>query len=343
VTVTFASPSAVQGAERRNDRDEILSLVDLMAMVEARSPGGKIRAHPGTFTCPCPGHNDSTPSVNVSIRNGEWRWRCFGCGAGGTALDLLTATGEARDLAEAFDILRRQVGLERGGERVVVRPPVVRVPALPVPDPPEVAGHHDALVDFCAERGWSPDVGSAWGLRPVIDQRGQHRIRFPFVAGGKEQWYQDRATGAATPKYLAPSRPNAAPFGIDRVDELVDGDLVFLTEGPADAVSLSAGWPDRAADLPVVAVPGTTAWKAPWAKVFAGLVVYVIGDNDEAGRKFRIVLDESLSAAGATVRHLVVPPPHGDLGDWYAADPHAFPRSFVAAQSAAEHDLEVAA
>jgi hypothetical protein len=105
---------------------------------------------------------------------------------------------------------------------------------------------------------------------------------------------------------------------------------VFLTEGEPDAVALTAGWPSwRWQDAPVLGIPGVQALRGPWARAFAGLVVYLAADNDDAGDDYRRRAAEVLTTAGATVRHLRVPPEHNDVGDWFAAAPDRFPRELA--------------
>ncbi len=56
-----------------------------------------VRAHglgrPGrqfSILCPCPDHDDSSPSCSIK----EETWKCFGCGAGGDVLDLIGVLDE---------------------------------------------------------------------------------------------------------------------------------------------------------------------------------------------------------------------------------------------------------
>lgn len=45
-----------------------------------------------SWKCLCPVHAERTPSCEVRRgRDGCWRWKCFGCGKGGDAFDLVVA------------------------------------------------------------------------------------------------------------------------------------------------------------------------------------------------------------------------------------------------------------
>jgi hypothetical protein len=43
----------------------------------------------GGYWCRCPVHDERTASCRVNAKGGCWRWKCFGCGAGGDAFDLV--------------------------------------------------------------------------------------------------------------------------------------------------------------------------------------------------------------------------------------------------------------
>ncbi len=338
MSVTFAAPGTFTRPELPDDRAALLD--ELLDMMAERTPG-RLTSAGGKFHCPSPDHNDAKPSCDVSLRDGVWRWRCWGCGERGTAIDLLLLTGEARDVGEAFAILRRRTGRDHRDAAPLRRQAPKPKPA-PVSHepPPEVAGPAEAIDQLLAARRWPHEVVAGWNLRPVLDPWRRPRILFPVTLDGVEVWHKDRAVGDAMPKWLAPPGPIPAPLGADRLAHVVDGQAVFITEGETDAVALTAGWPDRAGDLPVVACPGVSGWQGRWSPAFAGLVVYVIADNDDAGRKFRQELGAGIEVAGATVRHVLVPDAYGDLGDWFAADPAAFPRSFVAAMAAADIEAQ---
>ena len=83
-------------AAHRIDRDDLLARVDLVAVLDALSPGdghGSRRQ----WRCPSPTHDDNHPSVKVSTdSSGTQRWRCWSGGEGGTAID---AVMEARSMS----------------------------------------------------------------------------------------------------------------------------------------------------------------------------------------------------------------------------------------------------
>ena len=70
------------------DRDEVLSRIDLAVLATeiCGPPSGSGRS--AKWHCPNPDHPDSHPSMSVYQAQRSQRWKCHGCGEGGTAIDL---------------------------------------------------------------------------------------------------------------------------------------------------------------------------------------------------------------------------------------------------------------
>lgn len=72
-------------AENDAIRGDELTLLELLADCNPVRRGA-------TWKCKCPVHAERTPSCEVRRgRDGCWRWKCFGCGKGGDAFDLVVA------------------------------------------------------------------------------------------------------------------------------------------------------------------------------------------------------------------------------------------------------------
>jgi hypothetical protein len=135
------------------DRAAILAGVDLAALADDMlGPRRGTQATP-SWPCPVPTHAQTgrTPPVTVySGRSGDQRWACHGCGAGGTAIDLVMAV-QGVDVRRALELLTDRAQL------VGVPPTVIsRSPAGPrAADPASLAALH-AYVRDCARRLWRP-------------------------------------------------------------------------------------------------------------------------------------------------------------------------------------------
>jgi len=165
------------------------------------------------------------------------------------------------------------------------------------------------LARLRAERGWEPDTLRRWRIGfdgeritvPIIDQRGalQGVLRLRVDAWQK-------------PKVLAAA---GSRLGLIPHPELVAGSVV-LVEGPSDMLAA------RSAGLPALAVPGTHAWRAEWARAFTGRDVTVVMDADRPGRAAAVRIAADLGRHGARVAIVELDPGRDDgydLSDWLRA------------------------
>jgi DNA primase len=95
------------------DRDAVLSAVDLVELADEMLGPRAGTARSPSWRCPKPTHRQTgrTPPLTVfTTRRGEQRWHCHGCGAGGSAIDLVM---DARgvDIREAISELARRGGV----------------------------------------------------------------------------------------------------------------------------------------------------------------------------------------------------------------------------------------
>lgn len=267
------------------DRDAIIAAVDVRALADdllGPHVGGERNP---AWRCPNPQHAQTgrTPPVNVfTSHRGEQRWRCHGCGDGGTAIDLVMAC-RGVDLRDAMRDLA-----DRAGQ--VPHPPdwEPRRPVRPVVEPVRQCRDTEGLAAYVAscegalwrpdgwavrqwlteERGLPPDVLRAnhvgADLGPPRQPRPDGMCRMggavlPVIAEGKVVYAQVRVPDPRPnrPRYLNPSsdlarNPRLARFRPPKVEH----PEVLVTEGAIDALSaasagyravavLSAGYPDR--------------------------------------------------------------------------------------------------
>lgn len=320
------------------DRDAIIAEVDLRALADellGQHVGGE---RSPSWRCPNPQHAQTgrTPPVNVfTSHRGEQRWRCHGCGDGGTAIDLVMAC-RGVDLREALHDLADRAG--HGAQRPDWEP---RRPVRPSSEP--VRGCRDtegltAYVDSCDRALWRPEglavrrwlteerglpsevlrsnhVGADLGPRSQPRPDGMSRMGgavLPVIAGGEVVYAQVRVLHPRPdrPRYLNPSadlapNPRLARFRPPEVEH----PEVLITEGAIDALSaasagyravavLSAGYPDRSV--------AHALSRLPHALVIAF-------DPDDAGRQGA---DRLAHLLGAELRPAaVLDLEHGDMND----------------------------
>ena len=74
--------------------------IDLVQLI--RSYGIEVRKQGAQYACRCPFHEDETASLKITPERGLWN--CFGCDAGGSAVDFVMRM-EKVDVSQAPPIL----------------------------------------------------------------------------------------------------------------------------------------------------------------------------------------------------------------------------------------------
>jgi len=296
------STHAGAGAPLDNRIPEILARVDLASLVD-RYAGQKRRVGArATYRCPSPDHDDHHPSFTVEAG----RWRCWSaCARSGDAIDLLMWLGRV-DKGTAVECLAEMVGLGRPAKAPTQSPTTQALPA-------EAAER--LLGQFLSERGWCPETAAELALQVVTDQRGRPRVRFPFRWQGETVGWQDRLLAEGEPRWLSSAGPIRCPYEVDRLARAHEVGALWVVEGISDCAAMIDAWPDAA----VVGIPGASGLKPQWAQAFAGLVVYVVADADDAGQQMRASIDQQLGPLAAATHHVRVRDEHHDLDGWRRA------------------------
>ena len=92
-------------------RDEIKERLRLSEIVGRKVLWDRRKSQPGRgeFWACCPFHNEKSPSFHVLDREGYYK--CFGCGAGGDAVEFVIQT-ENMSYREAMEMLAEEAGIE---------------------------------------------------------------------------------------------------------------------------------------------------------------------------------------------------------------------------------------
>lgn len=327
----------------RFDREQILARVDLEQLADELLGERHGRARSPTWPCPEPTHAQTgrTPPVSIfTTRWGEQRWHCHGCGACGTAIDLVMRT-RGVEVREAMEWLAERGGLQAGTDRASspIRRPTGAC-AIQEPHP-----RLDEYVQACEEQLWSPSGRPA--ARWLTETRnlpedvlranrvgfdpGASRLRrpdgVPRSAGvvlpvlddtGAAIFTQTRRLGSGhAPRYLncatrAAPNPRIATYRLGSVD--AGSQCLVVCEGAIDALSAVA------AGHHAVAVLGTSLADDRVADRLAasGRRPVIAFDADDAGDLAASRLGELLERRDIPPCRLRPPEFAADLNSWHA-------------------------
>ena len=182
------------------------------------------------------------------------------------------------------------------------------------------AGLNEATARYLAGRGVSKEVAQEFSLGTVIEPANGHEqfvgwLCIPYITAlGICVSVKFRRLDDGKPKYGQPIGQKTHIFNV--ADTAIDSPYIAICEGELDALILSG-----MCDIPAVGIPGVTAWKPYFTKLFAGFdAVYVIGDNDvkEDGTNPGAEFSKRV-AAEVQNSQIVQLPPGMDINEFYLA------------------------
>lgn len=323
------------------DRDAVVASVDLAALADDLLGSRRGTARSPTWPCPNPNHAQTgrTPPVSVFTgRRGDQRWACHGCGAGGTAIDLVMAT-RGVGVHRALELLSGRADLAGPGAPSFP----ARLPVAAPPDPEALAAL-DAYVQECARRLWRPggravrrwltetrclpadilaanrigaDPGPGLQPRPDGVPRRSGAV-FPAMENGRAVYAQLRRLhpGPGQPRYLSVAGRLAPKPTLIRYYPAQPGPgPIVVTEGPTDALAAAAAGFETAAVLGT----GGAGPSAAHALAHSQRPVVLAFDADDAGRAAAMRLESLLREQGCRVGLIGVPSDAGDVAGWMAS------------------------
>ena len=347
------------------DRDAILDRIDLPALADDMLGPHHGRGPSATWPCPDARHGPQTgrtPPVSVFTgRSGIQLWHCHGCGAGGTAIDLVITTHDMR-IRDAIEWLAHRAGITQAA------PPDLpqRARRQPVPRvlPPLRAGPGEvrAYVAACEEYLWSEHGGRwhAWlqargftdpvvranriGADPGptvmprasgLPRRGR-AVVFPVLTAEREPAYlQARYLDVkrAGRKYDNPAdrltpNPRVALVRTPRASATARGVALVVCEGLPDALTI-AGVGHAAAAVLGAGLPDEAVARRV-EQLARGRPIVLAFDNDPAGRHGSHQLQRLVSSRDASVVRVLGLPDGTDVNDWARRSGPAFPREITA-------------
>ena len=267
----------------------LLKSVDLAALLEW-DLGEPTRREGRWLKWRCPFHADGkTPSLGVANN----RWKCFGCGKSGDAIDWLRER-EGLGFRDACERLGTMSFLPASPPFFQTQPSVQLIPseswqhqAESVVSASEAALWSDAGArarSWLKRRGLTDDTVSRWHLgfngvsQKIAGLWVPRGIVIPCLAGG-QVWYLKVRRATSQPKYIQVKGSQLALFG---ADTLSGRDVATVTEGEFDAMLLH----QEAGDLVGVVTLGSASARLPdaWVPHLLGVKRLLIAyDTDTAG------------------------------------------------------------
>lgn len=350
------------------DRDRLIDAVDLPALADELLGPHRGSQRSPTWPCPNPQHAQTGRTPPVSIfrsRRGEQRWRCHGCGDGGTAIDLVMAVSGC-SVASALQELAARTGL--ASEPPAIRPSrrrQWRTAAPPAPSAARAAALLGPYVEECESRLWrqegapvrrwlmceralpeevlrtnriGADSGPHRQSRPDGIPRAGPAAVLPAVDSGEAVYVQlrmirprpDRPRFLNASSQLAPN-PRLAVY---RPADVAAREVV-VTEGVIDALSATAAGFRAAAVLGAATTDPAVARRL--ARIDGPIVLAL--DNDDAGHMGSNRLAAMLAELRRPAMTLTLPDGINDLNDWHGADRDAWPSGLRHAVHAASSQV----
>ena len=173
-------------------------------------------------------------------------------------------------------------------------------------------------MQYLEGRGISEDVARQFMLGTITEPANGHEMHegwlsIPYITVlGHCVGFKFRRLDDGKPKYGSPLGQKSHLYNV--ADVTLDVGSIVVCEGELDAVVLSG-----MCNIPAVGVPGVTAWKPHFARLFNGFdTVYIVGDNDvkedgsNPGAEFARRVASEL-----TNGQIVQLPPGMDINEYY--------------------------
>lgn len=337
------------------DRDEILRRVPLDELCDDLLGSRKGKGSVASWRCPSPNHGPQsgrTPPVTLfRSRTDENRWHCHGCGAGGTAFDIVMVSQQLQ-FREALKLLARRAGLRATtGDSRSLRPATPR-PIRPLPAAPPHAVVEDYVAtceallaspsgadvrNWLLRRGFGTSilvanrVGADPGPERLARARGLPRggrgAVFPVLQDDRVVYAQVRYIDPGEHRWANPSArlaPSPHLASVCLAGAARRPDLLLITEGMTDALTAGEAGYQAVALLGVSLVESTMA--TTLVERWPNQQLVVAFDAGNAGRRGSARLISLLGEAGVVRRPRALELPRGvdDLNEWRQATGHSF-------------------
>ena len=129
----------------------------------------------------------------------------------------------------------------------------------------------------------------------------EHRLIYPFRSGGKVNFVTGRRIDGRRPVFLSPKRKRMPIYNIDIVDDLNEGDRIYIAPDMNGCFALLLkGYPS-------VAVLGVPERDDESLKKLSAFDIVACGENDERGKEFNRMLLGLFAELGRDIHIQLVP------------------------------------
>ena len=282
-TTADTSPAATEQSPIKIRANMVKAICSFRGCMTA--DGHEVESSGKQFQTCCPFHQENTPSFKIEVN--DRRAKCFGCDWSGDIIDYVRQF-HSLDFNQAVEYIEehgpwrsdndsdadsdpdREVEGKTTEDTVKIQEDGERYAATIISD----TNIAEKIVAGRAgnENRWKPDTITQLASENVLGWDGT-RLVFIYDGGlkyrswpGKEFWWRGSA---------------ASPW---RSARLQAADVVYLTEGETDAISMIDAGFEVEPGVAVVAAPSATIFKIEWGPLFMGKKVIIAFDNDDAGK-----------------------------------------------------------
>ncbi len=296
---------------------------DLMALV--RDSGVKLRKSGKEWKGLCPFHEENTPSFSINADSGLYH--CFGCDAGGDAIEFQQQIGSLT-FQEAVVSLALRSGIDIAENSGDVTGTADKQPEAE----PEQVSYGCTVEQYAGRTGLPIEwlTGDEVGLEDakcwINEEVGEvPAVRVPYKdLDGKTISVKYRVVVAGKDKYRFDKGAKPAVYGEQWADFARTKKKIFVVEGESDAQTLHYH------QIPAFGIPGSGMTQVIEARHLEGIQqVYVVQELDAAGEDFPRRVQDRLVELDSRIPVLVMKLPAKDTNEMYLEDPGRFKREFL--------------
>jgi DNA primase len=175
-----------------------------------------------------------------------------------------------------------------------------------------------ALIFEIAKQKWGTKRLLDCGLAKLNDRNENrfawwgHTLLIPFYNEvGDIVSIQGRVLNDPKYKYINLKDVPTEIFNARILGRLMDNARVCICEGAMDAITATQN------GINAVGISGATGFKKEWIKRFGNFEIFVVPDNDEAGKNFSKRIQSMFEVIGRTIRIITLPADFKDVSDYF--------------------------